>query len=259
MIETERAFAARALVIGWKQAFIEYFAPDALGFDQGQVGLARDQLAKAPDPPPDLQLIWEPRFGDISGSGDLGYLTGPVRNVRASRDGGKPRYSNYTSVWKRQRDGSFKVVMDVGINTPGPVSFAPGFTRAPQANRFTGDYDETTPPLGAADGLLNAEIRRDQARAYRPNLTTSARLHRPNTMPIVGDKRILQWLATQPAFATADTRYTEAARSGDLGYSWGTYGTKGARGATAGGFYVRVWVRERNGQWKLALDVVQPQ
>ncbi len=172
MIETERAFAARALVIGWKQAFLEYFAPNALGFDQGQVGLARDQLAKAPDPPPDLQLIWEPRFGDISGSGELGYLTGPVRNVRASRDGGKPRYSNYTSVWKRQRDGSFKVVMDVGINTPGPVSFAPGFTRAPQTNRFTGDYDDSTPPLGTADGLLNAEIRRDQARAYRPNLTS---------------------------------------------------------------------------------------
>ena len=87
MIEAERAFAARALVIGWKQAFLEYFAPDALGFDEGQVGLARDQIAKVPDPPADLQLIWEPRFGDIAGSGDLGYLTGPVRNVRASRDG----------------------------------------------------------------------------------------------------------------------------------------------------------------------------
>jgi ketosteroid isomerase-like protein len=259
MIETERAFAARALVVGWKQAFIEYFAPDAIGFDQGQVGLARDQIAKAPDPPPDQQLIWEPRFGDISGSGDLGYLTGPVRNVRASRAGGKPRYSNYTTVWKRQRDGSFKVVMDVGINTPGPVTFAPGFTRAPQANRFTGDYDDRTPPLGTADGLLNAELRRDQARAYRPHLTASARLHRPNVMPIVGDKRILQWLATQPAFTTTDTRYAESARSGDLGYTWGTYGTKAARGAAAGGFYVRVWARERNGQWKLALDVLQPQ
>jgi hypothetical protein len=33
------------------------------------------------------------------------------------------------------------------------------------------------------------------------------------------------------------------------------------RGAAAPehGFYVRVWVRERNGQWKLALDVLQPQ
>ena len=186
-------------------------------------------------------------------------LTGPVRNVRASRDSGRPRHSNYTSIWKRQRDGSFKVVMDVGIDTPGPVTFAPGFTRAPQKNRFTGDYDETTPPLGTADGLLNAELRRDPARAYRPNLTVFARLHRQNAMPIVGDTRILQWLASQPAFTTADTRFTEAARSGDLGYTWGTYTRKAARGAAEGGFYVRVWVRERNGQWKLAMDVLQPQ
>ena len=76
MIEAERAFAARALVIGWKQAFLEYFAQDALAFEEGKVGLAREQLLKAPDPPPDAQLIWEPRFGDMSGSGDLGYLTG---------------------------------------------------------------------------------------------------------------------------------------------------------------------------------------
>ena len=259
MVEAERAFAARALVIGWKQAFLEYFAPDALGFDDGKVGLARDQIAKNPDPPPDLQLMWEPRFGDVSGSGDLGFLTGPVQNVRASRDGGKPRYSNYASVWKRQRDGSFKVVMDVGINTPGPVTFAPGFTRVPQKNRFTSDYDETTPPLGTADSLLNAELRRSPARAYRPNLAVFARLHRPNAMPIVGDSRILQWLATQPAFTTADTRFAEAARSGDLGYTWGSYTRKSARGANETGFYVRVWMRERNGQWKLALDVLQPQ
>ena len=259
MVEAERAFAARALVIGWKQAFLEYFAPDAVGFDEGKVGLARDQIVKNPDPPPDLQLMWEPRFGDVSGSGELGFLTGPVQNVRASRDGGKQRYSNYASIWKRQRDGSFKVVMDVGINTPGPVSFAPGFTRVPQKNRFTGDYDDTTPPLGTADGLLNAELRRSPARAYRPNLAVFARLHRPNAMPIVGDARIFQWLATQAAFTTADTRFAEAARSGDLGYTWGTYTRKSARGANETGFYVRVWMRERNGQWKLALDVLQPQ
>jgi ketosteroid isomerase-like protein len=258
MIETERAFAARALVVGWKQAFLEFFAPDALGFDQGQAGLAWEQISKNPDPPPDLQLIWEPRFGDVSGSGDLGYLTGPVRTVRASRDGGKPRYSNYTSIWKRQRDGSFKVVMDVGINTPGPVPFAPGFTRAPQKNRFTGDYDDTTPPLGTADGLLNAELRRDPAKAYRPNLTVFGRLHRQNTMPIVGDQQIFKWLASQLAFTAVDTRFSEAARSGDLGYTWGTYSRK-ARGTPEIGFYVRVWVRERDGQWKLAMDVLQPQ
>jgi ketosteroid isomerase-like protein len=259
MIETERMFAARALVVGWKQAFLEYFALDAVGFAEGNVGLAKDQVAKSPDPPKDLQLMWEPRYGDVSANGELGYLTGPVRSILPSRDGGRPRHSNYASIWKRQRDGSFKVVMDVGIPTPGPVAFAPGFTRAPQANRFTGDYDDTTPPLGAADSLLNAGLRTDPVRAYRTHVAPTARVHRPNILPVVGERRILQWAASQSVFSSADSRYSEAARSGDLGYTWGTYTTASKSSPGPRGFYVRIWVRERNGQWKLALDVLQPQ
>jgi ketosteroid isomerase-like protein len=259
MIAAERAFAAKALEVGWKQAFLEFFAPDAIGFDEGQAGLARQQIEANPDPPKDQQLIWEPRYGDVAASGELGYLTGPVRNILPSRDSGRPRHSNYASIWKRQRDGSFKVIVDVGIPTPSAVPFAPGFTRAPYASRFTGDYDDTTPPLATADGLLNAGVRTDQVRGYRTHLGPSVRFHRPNTLPIVGERQVLQWLATQPAFSSADSRYSEAARSGDLGYTWGTY-TVGARGAKPRlGFYVRVWVRDRNGQWKLALDVLQPQ
>ena len=33
MIETERAFAARALAVGWKAAYLEYFSDTAVGFD----------------------------------------------------------------------------------------------------------------------------------------------------------------------------------------------------------------------------------
>ena len=267
MIEAERAFAARALVVGSKDAFLEYFSPAAVGFADGQPGSAREQIAKNPDPPKDLQLIWEPRYGDVAASGELGYLTGPVRNVRASRDGGKPRFSNYTSVWKRQKDGTFKVVMDVGINTPSAVPFPAGFTRAPHKNRFTGDYDESTPPLGTADGLLNSALKTSQLRAYRPHLAEGVRFHRQNQMPIVGVPAATKWLASQRAFSSADSRFSEVARSGDLGYTWGTF-TIAPRTVTAGGrgqqtlniqagFYVRVWVRERNGQWKVALDVLQ--
>ena len=267
MIESERAFAARALVVGSKDAFLEYFSPAAVGFADGRPGSAREQIAKNPDPPKDLQLIWEPRYGDVAASGELGYLTGPVRNVRASRDGGKPRFSNYASVWKRQKDGSFKVVMDVGINTPGAVPFPAGFTRAPHKNRFTGDYDESTPPLGTADELLNSALKTSQLRAYRPHLAEGVRFHRQNQMPIVGVPAATKWLASQRAFSTADSRFSEVARSGDLGYTWGTF-TIAPRTVTAGGrgqqtlniqagFYVRVWVRERNGQWKVALDVLQ--
>lgn len=268
MIEAERAFAARALVIGWKDAFLEFFALNAVGFADGRPGSAREQIAKNPDPPKDLQLIWEPRYGDVAASGELGYLTGPVRNVRASRDGGKPRFSNYLSVWKRQKDGTFKVVMDVGVNTPNAVPFPAGFARAPHKNRFTGDYDESTPPLGTADELLNSALKTNQLRAYRARLAEGVRFHRQNQMPIVGTQAAIKWLASQRAVSSADSRFSEAARSGDLGYTWGTF-TVAPRAVRAGGrgqsqtvnvqagFYVRVWVRERSGQWKVALDVLQ--
>jgi ketosteroid isomerase-like protein len=260
MVETERRFAARALEVGWKQSFLEFFANEAIGFEKGQPGFAKDQLRATPDPPKDLQLLWEPRYGDVSASGELGYLTGPVRNILPSRDSGRPRHSTYFSIWKLQRDGSYAVVMDVGTPTPGPVPFAPGFTWAPHASRFTGDYDEHIPPLSAADRVLNAALRTSQAAAYRDRLTPNARMSRRNRMPLVGERPIIAWLATQPRYAAADGNYAEAARSGDLGYTWGTYQLAG-RGRQAGehGFYIRVWVRERNGQWKIAADITEPQ
>jgi ketosteroid isomerase-like protein len=258
MVETERAFAAKALAVGWKQAFLEYFADEAVGFQAGAAGLAKDQIAQAPDPPKDLALIWEPRYGDIASSGEMGYLTGPV----LSKAPGRPdRHQTYASVWKRQRNGTFKVILDVGVPTPQAVPFAPGVQRAPSANRFTGDYDDRTPPLSAADGVLNSALRDSQSRGYRGRLAPNARLHRPGVLPLVGESRILAYLAGQPRYILGDSRYAESARSGDLGYTWGTYqlARRGAGGKIEEGFYARVWTRQRNGQWQVALDVLQPQ
>jgi ketosteroid isomerase-like protein len=268
MAETERAFATRAGVIGWRDAFLEYFAAEAVGFDQGAAGLAKEQIAKAPPPPSDMALTWEPRFGDMAGSGELGFLVGP--SVVQHR-GRPPRHQVYASVWQRQRDGAFKVVLDVGVPTPQAAPFGPGLTRPGSDNRFSGDYDERTPPLAAADGVLNSDLRSSQARAYRGRLAPMARLHRPNMAPVVGESRILAWARAQPRFTLSDSRFAESARSGDLGYTWGTYQLarpaaptprsrgRAARAPVEEGFYARVWTRERTGQWRVALDVLQPQ
>lgn len=261
MVETERAFAARARVVGWKQAFLEYFADAAVGFD-GDAGPAKDQIRGNPDPPRDLQLLWEPRYGDIAASGDLGYLTGPVTTINPARNGGMPRHSTYASVWKRQPDGTFRVVMDVGIATPEPVPFAPGFSRAPSAGRYTGTdtADAATRSLSSADAALTRASTSSQADAYRGRIADRGRIHRPDVMPLSGEAAGLAWLRTQPAYASGATRYAEVAASRDLGYTWGSYALppSGADPA-ARGFYTRVWVRSRDGSWKVALDVLQPQ
>jgi len=262
MVDTERAFAARAKVVGWKQSFLEYFADAAIGFDGENAGPAKDQIRQQPDPPKDLQLLWEPRYGDVAASGDLGYLTGPSTTINPARDNGMPRNGNYASVWKRQADGTYKVVIDVGISTPAPAPFAPGFTRAPQGPRYVGKDtpDSAARSLRQADASLTRAALGNRVAAYRGHMAEGARLHHPNAIPLSGEAAILQWLGTQPALSTGETRYAEAAQSADLGYTWGTYAAPAAGSDPAQkGFYTRVWTRGRDGAWKVALDVLQPQ
>jgi ketosteroid isomerase-like protein len=262
MVSTERAFAERATVVGWKQAFLEYFADDALAFSGDTTEPAKVGLREAPDPQKDLQLLWEPRVGDVAASGELGYLTGPSTTINPARNNGAPRHGNYASIWKRQPDGTYKVIIDVGVNVPSAAPFAPGFTRAPSAGRYTGPdtVEAATRSLAAADAELNRLARRAQAAGYAGKLADGVRLHRSGRMPVVGTAAAAAWLATQPPYAGGESRFAQVASSRDLGYTWGTYAV-GSTGNTQSekGFYVRVWARSADGTWTVALDVLQPQ
>jgi ketosteroid isomerase-like protein len=258
MVRTEQRFAARALVVGWKQAFLEYFADNASGFDGDQVVPAKELFRKVPDPPKDLRLIWEPRYGDIASSGDFGYLTGPVRRINPNVNEGRPQHSIYASVWKRQADGSFRVVMDMGVPTPASVMFTPGFTRAPQTQRYTRrtTTQSAVRSLRDTDAALTNALRSGQAEAYRGHLAEGARLHRPDVMPIVGEQAIVAWLTGQPRYAAGESKFADTSMAGDLGYTYGTYALGGT--PASHGFYVRVWSRGSDGVWRVALDVLQP-
>ena len=260
MIETERAFAARALVIGWKQAFLEYFAPDALGFDR-RPGRARARPTGQGSRPA------------ARSPADLGASIRRHLRQRRSRLPHRPRSERPRLTGRRQaalfelherleaatrrlvqgRDGRRHQYARTG-------DLCTGFTRAPQANRFTGDYDDTTPPLGAADGLLNAEIaarsgarlstQPDHIRAA-PSSEHDAHRGRQADPAVAGHTA-----GIQPRRIRASPRRRGPAISATPG---APTARKGPRVRRTGGFYVRIWVRERNGQWKLALDVLQPQ
>ncbi len=257
MVRAEQRFAARALVVGWKQAFLEYFADSASNFDGDQVVPAKELFRKSPDPPKDLKLLWEPRYGDIASSGDFGYLTGPVRRISPAVNEGRPMHSIYASVWKRQADGSFRVVMDMGVPTPAPVMFAPGFTRAPQTQRYTrGTTTQSVKSLRDTDAALTNALRSGQSEAYHGHLAEGARLHRPDVMPIVGEQAVVAWLTGQPRYAAGESKFADTSMAGDLGYTYGTYAMDGPQASH--GFYVRVWSRGRDSVWRVALDVLQP-
>ena len=106
------------------QGYVSYYADDAVEVPNGAPLIqGKVEIAKGMGFLDDKnnRLIWTPVGADISASGDLGYTYGTYEFHSIGKDG-KPSidYGKYTSIWKRQKDGSWKVVLDMGNASPEP-------------------------------------------------------------------------------------------------------------------------------------------
>jgi len=105
------------------EGFISYFADDAADLPNGGVIVSgKENIRQALGPwGPDVSLTWTPVHADMAASGDLGYTYGTYVFTAKDKDG-KPVISHgkYATVWKKQKDGSWKVVLDMGNSSPAP-------------------------------------------------------------------------------------------------------------------------------------------
>lgn len=104
------------------QGYMSYYAEDAAELPNGADMLqGKETIAKTMGFLDDKNnhLTWTPVHADMAASGDLGYTYGTYEFRFVDKDG-KPVIENgkYASVWKKQSDGSWKVVMDMGNASP---------------------------------------------------------------------------------------------------------------------------------------------
>ncbi|HUV14737.1 MAG TPA: DUF4440 domain-containing protein [Acidobacteriota bacterium] len=104
------ASAARGLE-GW----LSFFAEDASIFPEGSpiiTGVEKIRTYYEETGFDPKSLSWKPVKAEISSSGDMGYTIG-YWEIKA--DGAASSASGkYVTVWKKQKDGSWKVVADIG-------------------------------------------------------------------------------------------------------------------------------------------------
>ena len=110
-IDAERAFAADAQKLGQWTAFRKYAADDAVMFVPQQVN-AEAFLKGKQDPP--VAVFWWPGKSFVSCDGTYAVNTGPW-----VRQWGKS-VGSFTTIWKRQPDGSWKWIYDGGDNLEVP-------------------------------------------------------------------------------------------------------------------------------------------
>jgi len=122
----EKARAEKGLE-GW----LSFFADDTLDLPAGlPIATGKDVMRKrlASRWDKNVVLKWQPLKVDVAASGDIGYTAGnwqiPVLDRRSNKRvlvTGK-----YLTVWKKQKDGSWKVVADIAnqdpVLTPAPAA-----------------------------------------------------------------------------------------------------------------------------------------
>lgn len=117
----DEEFSRAATRLGTGEAFGRYAAPDAQMFSPpGEFITGPVAITGSFGPSSEgSSLVWHPVEGEASGSGDLGYTVGNAVFTGVREDGAAVvRYSKYLTVWKRQRDGGWRFVVDGGSTRP---------------------------------------------------------------------------------------------------------------------------------------------
>jgi len=264
VVTAERAFAARAQEVDPRDAFVEWFASDAIAF--GKVpGPAFPGLTEGP--PWGIDLKWRPVDAGIARSADFGWTTGPAEYRRTKTDATPYRWGFYTSVWIKQADGRWKVAADIGASVPQPTMAIADWDAEAAAHRATRDgkrgawhpkrwgptAEERAEDLMAVDRKLAARAGKHAADAFGDALLREARYHRDGIPPAIGRNAALG------ALRDGSTTYGWApfgalvADSGELGYSYGSGEQRTTTGAVPF-HYLAVW-EKHDGRWQLRVLV----
>lgn len=260
LANAERAFAKMSVEKGIRDSFIANFADDGINFTPHPTN-TREAYSKRPAPPspPPITLNWSPVYGDIAQSGELGYTTGPFLITDNSPAKRPAQHGMYSSIWKKQADGSWKVLVDLGIQLNAAVApLEAPFQSAPQwkVKIAKPNAADSLANLLKADRAFFASSVKSATDAWRKLLSDDARIHRNGLFPLVGKQSFLPWVEKQTAAIAGEPIKADVAASSEFGYSYGKYELKTDKPEK--GYYVRVWKLDGKGNWRIVFDVTSP-
>lgn len=101
--------------------FASWFADDGVALGNGVAPVVgKVAIEKSANwSPSTYQLTWTPTDALMSPSGDMGYTWGHFEGHSKDANGNPMKTSGrYVTIWRKQPDGTWKVVLDAGANEP---------------------------------------------------------------------------------------------------------------------------------------------
>lgn len=262
MVATERAFAKLSEDQGTREAFMAYIADDGILFRPTAVK-GKQWMKEHPVPPSDKRplLSWYPAVAGIALAGDMGYTTGPWEFKNDIHDAAPVAWGIFLTVWKRQRDGSWKFAIDLGISNPKPDPAAAPWQLPKNYRQFGGggmgpDGKTRSKALLARDREFSkASATLGAGKAFVAFADKEVRMFRDGKAPR-GKADAESELLLNPVMWTWEPAFADVSASGDLGYTYGTYKIETNAKTVEMGNYFRIW--KEAGGWKVICDLTNP-
>jgi ketosteroid isomerase-like protein len=123
LLKVDREFSERSVELGAPESFLHYIDDSCVLLRPNRYPvIGRDKIA-AMFSKPDTSLIlsWKTLHADVSASNDLGYTYG-IYTIQMDSPEGKvvTKEGTYVTIWKKNKDGEWKFVLDTGNQGLGP-------------------------------------------------------------------------------------------------------------------------------------------
>ena len=252
LAQTERDFSKIAGVKGVKSAFLTYFDDNCVAFYPEPVN-GKQAVASESESP--ALLAWWPTFVEISSSGDFGFTTGPSEYRAGGVADSVVYYGHFVSVWKKNNDGDWKVILDVGSSYPKDEKEEEKFVAKELWScgvKKPASVDAGRSEMMTADSAFSDAIRtRGSVTALQKFAAEDVRVYRKGSFPKQGKKNGLELIKGEKALRF-NLYAGSISSTADLGFTYGI--AVGPASDTSS--YIRIWRNEN--EWKLVIDVLKP-
>src|SRR6266699_3564863 len=236
---------------GMPAASVEYFAEDGVAFAPAAVNGKKYWAGRTNFPG---TIIWQPIFAFAAGAADLGYTTG-IWELKKDNEPLSLAFGHYVTVWAKQRNGQWKIALDVGTENPQPPEPPPSLQLLPpDVTPGTQPHENSRRSLQKAERQFAEAAHAGIGKAILDYASDDIRVYREKSFPAVGLVAAKLMLNSEHGNVTFESGGLKMNRSGDLSYSYGNY-SKEHGDVVEHGIYLMIWRADMNGDWKLALNL----
>ncbi|MXV16934.1 YybH family protein [Hufsiella ginkgonis] len=258
LVSAENYFAAITREKGIAKAFLAVSDENTLVFRPGPLKAAeffKDQ------PENGAQLAWEPVYARVARSGDWGFTTGPY-TFKKSDTSSVISYGDYFSVWKKRKNGPWKLALDIGAPHPRPVAERKLVFLNPDEQRFIHQQgkarlQQRADIVQSSDQLYATVLKADNAAARKEFLAENTRLLFPGEQPISGRTQVNAFWEKKQVKVQSEYAGGDRALSGELAYTYGSM-TIVSKGKVSTYTYVRLWEITPTFKWNVVMEVYAP-